>query len=203
MSAPEAPLLSAMTDDSLVEKYSWGEKDHFRLNMIFDESASHQGNDGTSETLTTKQDRRLLRLIRRDVDALIIGGRSVRAEGWHLPPRGTLHVFTSSDDLPWETCPDRSRVSLVSSPLALSHILRNLRGRVLCEGGIELARLIDERRGFDSVALTTLGRHHVTPRELQLDSSPFIVEFEARELEPLTTFTLWRRAAHGGFQTKD
>ena len=146
------------------DELRWPDHTWFRSNILLDVSGNPAGVDGTSRSLTRGQDRALLRALRRDAQAIVTGGESVRSEGWHFPPEGFLFV-ASQGELPLDSCPhvDRLRVfefstavprSLVSELTALTREC-NIR-HLLCESGpsllrnLILAELIDE--AFVSIA---------------------------------------------------
>jgi riboflavin biosynthesis pyrimidine reductase len=70
-----------------------------RLNLIAAVSGDAAGTDGTSDTLSNPADRAILRAIRDVADAVIVGAKSVRAEGYRVPSTAKLVVVTSSGDL--------------------------------------------------------------------------------------------------------
>lgn len=191
--------LASLSDEDLAEIYAWPSGPSLRLNMLIGPSANSSGIDGTSHSLTSSEDRRLLRLIREDADAVVVGAASVRAEGWFLPPHGTLVVLSETGNLPWDTCPDFQRVVVCNDIKELHQWLQDHPGRHLCEGGLTTARLIGEAEPFTQVALTShidaeSALAHVTIRPEQ-----FALEFAAN-IKPETTgpteaFFLWRRAA--------
>lgn len=89
-------------DDSqerLVELYRIPRPDWVRLNLIGSVSGSAGGTDGTSETLSSPIDRRILKIIRDHGDVVLVGAASVRVEGYYLPRTAALAVVTSSGDL--------------------------------------------------------------------------------------------------------
>ena len=67
--------------------------------MIGSLNGSATGDDGTSDTLTSRLDRRILGVIRELSDVVLVGAGSVRAEGYVVPARAALAVVTSSGDL--------------------------------------------------------------------------------------------------------
>ncbi|MDH6422544.1 hypothetical protein [Aurantimicrobium minutum] len=186
---------SQLTDLQLSELYLWPTTRTFRLNMVLDQSGHSQGVDGTSNTLTSSEDRRILRVIRQPADVVISGAKSIRAEGWFLPPLGRLAVLSRSGNLPWESCPDRSRVHVYPSISALIHSLKEHETHILCEGGLEVAQQLAQQIGFDEIALTRMGR----TSDLPLPEALGIGE-EVKLCEVLTdtkhnmTFQFWRRA---------
>jgi hypothetical protein len=175
--------------------YAWPAHPTVRLNVVLDENARLAGADGTSRSLTNSLDRQILRLIRRDADAVIVGGESVRREGWYLPPHGELWVLSASGNLPWETCPEVSRVRVFSSAGELRAALRERPERVLCEGGETTARVVHSLVGFDEVAVSIHGK-------IALDRMPlswghpetFTAALMLWSAAHGMSFTLWRRA---------
>lgn len=192
------PDLSSLDDEKLAALYAWPSDASLRLNMLLGPSGSTSGEDGTSHSITSPLDRRVLRLIRAEADAVIVGASSVRAEGWYLPPTGLLIVLTESGTLPWETCPDRNRVVTCATVTALANWLREHPGRNLCEGGLATARALDSAVGFDEIALTAhLPADEALARVTQTPNN-FILAHATRASRPVGTgsevFFLWRRA---------
>ena len=199
----ETPLaISSLTDAQLSNRYAWPEGSYVRLNMVVNHEGHSVGSDGTSATLTSAQDRRLLRLIRANADVVISGGASIRAEGWFLPPRGILAVVSQSGNLPWNTCPDLTRVTVIPTLSALSHFFRAHTGSVLCEGGTDLVAMVEKVRGFDDVALTTLGSQPVSVEAVGLNAADFTLAGSLSDDAPTATFCLWRRAVTNGFSAQ-
>ena len=186
---------SQLTDLQLSELYLWPTTRTFRLNMVLDQSGHSRGLDGTSNSLTSSEDRRILRVIRQPADVVISGAKSIRAEGWFLPPQGRLAVLSRSGNLPWESCPDRSRVNVYPSISALIHSVKEHETHILCEGGLVVAQQLAQQIGFDEIALTRMGR----TSDLRLPEALGIGE-EFKLCEVLTdtehnmTFQFWRRA---------
>lgn len=184
-----------LSDEELLAFYSWPAERSFRLNMLLTADGSAGGSDGTSQSLTSTEDRRILRAIRSQADVVILGGASVRSEGWFLPPRGRLVILSSSGNLPWDSCPDSSRVNVYPTISSFVHSLRESETNILCEGGITTAELVSRQVGFDHIALTRIG----TAPDVELPS--FISDNKAYELEKCLseaqtkmTFQYWRRA---------
>ena len=186
---------STLTDAQLAEIYRWPGERTFRLNMLLTADGKAHGVDGTSQSLTSVEDRRILRFIRADADVVILGAQSIRSEGWFLPPRGRIAVLTHSGNIPWETCPDKGRVNVYPSIPALIHSLNELDRNILCEGGLETAAAIALQVGFDDIALTRIDDSS-TPaipesfgnaREYRCDK---ILTDESNKM----SFQFWRRA---------
>lgn len=156
--------------DDLASPYSWPAGFWVRANLVASGSGATVGASGTSIDLTSGEDRSLLRLIRQDCDALIVGAASIRAEGWHLPPNGHTHVVSSGSTLPWDSCPDASRVTEWQGqegetlPMLLSRVVAHLAAAgstsILCEGGLATVRALAEVNRLDELCLTVTG----TPR---------------------------------------
>ncbi len=108
---PRVPLLitevvpRTLASADLAEGTEWlrarymREGPYVRLNMITSLTGSAAGQDGTSETLTSRIDRSILGVIRRDADVVVVGAQSVRAEGYVVPRSARLAVVTSSGRL--------------------------------------------------------------------------------------------------------
>lgn len=188
------PEISSLTDQQLHDIYQWPQSRSFRLNLVLSSAGEVSGTDGTSLSLTNEQDRRLLRIIRKDSDVIIVGGESVRTEGWFLPPHGNLFVLSRSGDLPWDSCPDRSRVFVFPSVASLVHNLSKSDLHILCEGGLKTSQLIAQHFGFDDIALSftntnTLGE---IPPELTYGHQ-YINVSALSSAEHTMTFGFWRR----------
>ena len=189
---------SPLTDDELAAAYAWPTGKSLRLNMLLDPHGSATGSDGTSHSLTSTMDRRILRLIRSQADVVVVGASSVRTEGWFLPPQGLLVVLTKSGNLPWDSCPDRQRVVSCASISELATWLQEHPGRQLCEGGLTTAHALDSAVGFDQIALTA---HLPADKALALVTdhpTEFELTHASRSSQPAANnsegFFLWRRA---------
>jgi hypothetical protein len=187
--------ISLLSDEQLSDLYSWPQERCFRLNMLLDSDDSSAGDDGTSNTLTSGEDRRLLRIIRKESDVLIVGAASIRAEGWFLPPQGRMAVLSQSGNIPWDSCPDSSRVSSYPSVSALLHSLRDAEKNILCEGGQATAQLLSETIGFDDLALTRIGTVENAPLpDFLSESSDLAIVSTLSDASHSMTFQFWRRA---------
>src|SRR5262245_13893454 len=83
----------------LRERYRRSDDAYVRLNMITTLTGAAVGSDGTSETLTSRVDRKVLGVIRAEADVVLVGAQSVRAEGYVVPRSARLAVVTSTGDL--------------------------------------------------------------------------------------------------------
>lgn len=184
-----------LSDTALAEIYDWPKTRTYRLNMILDSSDRATGSDCTSQSLTSLEDRRILKGIRAQAHIVVMGASSIRAEGWFLPPQGRLAVLSHSGDLPWDKCPDSSRVNVYPSVSAFVHSIKASEINVLCEGGLSVAQQLAERIGFDEIALSRVGDEHA------LQIPPSLTSVNTYELVSLlqdrlnhVTFQFWRRA---------
>jgi len=131
---------------------------------------------GTSRTLGGPQDVQMLLALRRRADALLVGPRTVRAEGYGPLPCPAV-VVSRSFDLPWEAglfaAPGQrvliyTRAEGEAPPVeadvetvpiaALADVLADLRARgverLLCEGGPTLNRALLAAGLLDELFLT-------------------------------------------------
>jgi len=70
-----------------------------RVNLISSIDGSAGGDDGTSESLTSRADRAVLGAIRAESDVVLVGAATLRAEGYLLPRTARLAVLTASGEL--------------------------------------------------------------------------------------------------------
>jgi riboflavin biosynthesis pyrimidine reductase len=86
-------------DDWIRERYRAPRADWVRMNMLGSLNGRVTGPDGTSDSLSNRADRRILRLIREMSDVVVVGANTVREER-HTSTRPTwLCVITTSGDL--------------------------------------------------------------------------------------------------------
>lgn len=168
----------------LEREYAPPEGRYVRLNMITSLTGTATGSDGTSETLSSPVDRRILGVIRAASDVVVVGAATVRAERYIAPRRTRLAIVTSTGDLGDVQFPeeDRERVVLVAdtaharavqragaalgidtlvagaaelSPAAILAALTT-RGwtRVVCEGGPSIAGQFAEAGCIDEFCLS-------------------------------------------------
>lgn len=162
--------------------------------MVVDEHGEVTGSDGTSNTLSSALDRKILKLIRNASDLVIVGSRSVTTEGWHIPTHGLLAVVSHSHDFP-PACPDPSRVRIgvLDEILLLAHSLK----RVVCEGGKSVTQQLLSRDAIDEICLTVNFAQEpgasVLPEWMRTASA---AEWNLRSqfVDGGQAFTTWRRA---------
>jgi len=69
-----------------------------RVNLVASVDGSARGDDGTSESLSSRADRAVLGAIRAESDVVLVGAASMRAEGYLLPRTARLAALTASGD---------------------------------------------------------------------------------------------------------
>jgi riboflavin biosynthesis pyrimidine reductase len=172
------------TRDWLTELYRPASSSGVRLNFVASINGSVVGEDGTSESLSSRTDRSILGVIRRHADVVVVGARTVRREGYSAPRTARLAVVTRSGDLtghrlgesflrPLILCPASSAirveqqmrgaavevVPLRSEVLDPAEVLTVLRQHglpsVVCEGGPSLAAAFLDAGLVDELCLTT------------------------------------------------
>lgn len=169
----------------LLDAYEPPTRDWLRLNFIASLTGSAAGPDGTSETLTSRVDRRILGVIRAQADIILVGAQSVRAEGYRVPKTATLGIVTASGRLDGHRiestdsgrlvilCPERAMDTAVASlPGAQVIAVPDVDGRlsapdllaavrsvgyrsIVCEGGPSLAAQFVAAGLVDEVCLST------------------------------------------------
>lgn len=70
-----------------------------RVNLIASIDGSARGDDGTSESLSSRADRSVLGAIRAESDVVLVGAATLRTEGYLMPRTARLAVLTSTGDL--------------------------------------------------------------------------------------------------------
>lgn len=183
--AESVDLDDAASRARLLDWYSPDSSQWLRLNLVSSANGSAAGPDGTSESLTSASDRRILGVIRELSAAVLVGAASVRTEGYQVPRRSRLAILTSTGDLrghrldpeqaervivvcPAEAADDARRavpgaLILVASasagridPADALAVLRDAGcSSIVCEGGPTLAGAMLEAGLVDDVCLTT------------------------------------------------
>jgi riboflavin biosynthesis pyrimidine reductase len=165
----------------LAERYAPRAGRFVRLNMITSLTGSAVGVDETSESLSNRVDRTILGVIRAAADVVLVGARTVRAEGYSVPRNAELAVLTRTGDLDGHAfgaqavrvrlvCP-RDRVDEVTArsgfdadrviavdDLSPAAVLDALAARgltsVACEGGPTVAALFAQAGAIDEYCVT-------------------------------------------------
>jgi riboflavin biosynthesis pyrimidine reductase len=200
--------LDSWNADAVKNTYAWPQRLWVRANLVTSVSGQTAGPSGTSRDLTTADDRKILRLIRRDCDALIVGAASIRAEGWHLPPRGHTYVVSQGSPLPWPSCPDIARVTewaarpdenlnALTSRL-VAHLAETGASAILCEGGVATVRALAAENLLDELCLTVRGAHLADAQHacasIFPDSPPWLRTSAMLSEDGATIFSVWRCA---------
>jgi riboflavin biosynthesis pyrimidine reductase len=163
--------------------YARSDAAYVRLNMITTLTGAAIGQDGTSETLSSRVDRTILGVIRAAADVVVVGAQTVRAEGYVLPRAARLAVATASGDLRGHRLGDGNAVLLVC-PASRAEAVRERAGiegaeivavpgpddlhpaaivaalaqrglpRIVCEGGPTLAGRFTEAGVVDEYCVT-------------------------------------------------
>lgn len=117
--------------DALPDLYRPPRARWLRLNFIASVNGSVAGPDGTSESLTNRTDRRILGVIRRAADIVLVGASSVRTEGYFLPRTAPLAILTGSGDLTGHRIPvdvEAGRIVVLCPPEAIGTLHASLGG---------------------------------------------------------------------------
>ena len=86
--------------DWLRSRYPWdGGPGFVRLNMVTSLTGSAVGADSTSNSITNRTDRAILKTIRAGADVILVGAHTIRAEGYFLPSTTPVAVVTGTGDL--------------------------------------------------------------------------------------------------------
>ena len=172
----------------LLDAYRPPRTDWLRINLIASVTGSATGVDGTSETLSSRPDRRILGVIRELADVVVVGAASVRTEGYQHPRHSRLAVVTVSGNLaghrldapegaaPIVICPPaaaaRVRAQIPGAEIlelaptgrtiAATEVIGVLRDRgfasIVCEGGPSLAGQLLDAGVVDELSLSTSPR---------------------------------------------
>ncbi|MEN9751325.1 MAG: hypothetical protein RLZZ600_372 [Actinomycetota bacterium] len=189
----------ALSSVELTRLYEWSPSVTSRINVVVDATGSMRGVDGSSQSLTSQHDRKILHVIRAGADAVIVGAQSVRTEGWHIPQNALLAVVTNKGFEALPPCPHPD--SVVTGPLV--QILEELNSthHWVAEGGQSVIEQLLALKKIDQLCISF--RHtaqHETVQTPELPGwlvaaspSPFTCVFIIRDEDML--FTLWRRGA--------
>jgi len=181
---PPGPGIELTADDAdarILQAYS--PAPGLRLNLVAGIGGGASDGDGLSDGLSDPVDRRILKLLRSLADVVLVGARSVRAEGYRMPRTAALAVLTASGDLSGHRLqvdePSRllvlttargaeqvdidgadvlvlpERDGQVRLDAALDALRQRGLDRVLCEGGPSLAGALLEHDLVDELCLTT------------------------------------------------
>ena len=104
----EFDLGSPQGVDRVAELYRPAEREWLRINLVASVNGNASGSDGTSDGLSNRVDRKILGIIRRASDVVLVGAASVRAEGYLLPRTAPLAVLSASGDLTGHAIPPQT-----------------------------------------------------------------------------------------------
>ena len=206
------PAIDPWDPTSVESTYAWPDGLWLRANLVASPAGETVGSTGTSDDLTTSEDREVLRQIRADCDALIVGAASIRAEGWHLAPRGQTFVLSTDKPLSWASCPDPSRVTVWTAASGeeltgtvrrlVEHLVGTGYTSVLCEGGLSTVRALADEDLLNEVCVTVRGSTRAETRAAFLALLPEATACTAHRLmassDGSTIFSLWRCATDSG-----
>ena len=181
------PAAGDPAEPDLDEVYAWPQACVRGLMVVGVDGAAEV--DGSSEGLSGPADRRVLSVLRGTSDVVLVGGATVRAEGWR-PPRPSPQrrawrraqgrpevpayaVVSRSGDLPRGES-DGEVLVLAGSPEEVLDALA-ARGltRVLCEGGPSWLGSVASAGRLDELCLTTSPLLAGPGRAPLLDGSPW------------------------------
>lgn len=117
---------------NLAALYATPNSHWLRINFVASVNGNAAGEDGTSQSLTSTIDRRILGAIRRHSDVVVVGASTVRTEGYFLPKSAPLAIVTGSGDLSGHEIPadvEEGRVIVVCPREARELLTRTLGDR--------------------------------------------------------------------------
>ena len=182
---------SDLTDSQLASQYAWTQEVRSRVNLVIDSQGLLAGPDGTSQSLTSKNDRTLLHRIRRGADAVVVGANSVRKEGWHIPSESALVVISHGtlDELPFCPAPERVHVFGFTGAVEYLESVENW----VCEGGQTVVQTMLTLDLVDELCLTFLDSlTQELPAWITQSSHKRFVQVSAIQ-DGRHVFTRWRR----------
>jgi riboflavin biosynthesis pyrimidine reductase len=141
--------------------YRPGSPDHVRLNFVASVDGSVIGADGSSDSLSSVVDRRILGVIRELADVVLVGAGTVRAERYVLPRRTPLAVATSTGDLDghrFDADAAEGRLLVLCPPEARDRAVATLGGVPAEIVSVPLGAAADGRVGGDDVLDALRGR---------------------------------------------
>jgi riboflavin biosynthesis pyrimidine reductase len=160
------PAASRALDDDrtrewLEELYRPASATHVRLNFVASVDGSVTGADGSSDSLSSAVDRRILGVIRELADVVLVGAGTVRAERYVLPRRTPLAIATSTGDLDghrFDPGAGAGRLLVLCPPEARDRAVATLGGVPAEIVPVPLGAAADGRLGGDDVIAALAGR---------------------------------------------
>lgn len=135
--------------NALRRRYAAPQADWIRVNLVVSLDGSAVGPDGTTRSLTTGADRRVLGAIRAESDLVLVGAATLRAEPELVPRTTALAVLSRSGDT--------GAAALRPGDVVLDR-LPERRGRIVCEGGPSVVAQLLAAGLVDELCLTTVPR---------------------------------------------
>jgi riboflavin biosynthesis pyrimidine reductase len=135
--------------------------DHVRLNFVASVDGSVVGADGSSDSLSSVVDRRILGVVRELADVVLVGAGTVRAERYVLPRRTPLAVATATGDLEghrFDADAAEGRLLVLCPPEARDRAVATLGGVPAEIVAVPLGAAADGRLGGDDVVDALRGR---------------------------------------------
>ena len=130
-SAEEIDLESAAGLARITGLYRVPKADWLRINLVTSVNGNAADENGTSDGLSNRIDRKILGVIRRAGDVVLVGAATVRAEGYLLPRTAALAVVSASGDLAGHAIPagtEQGRVLVLCTRGGLGRASASLRG---------------------------------------------------------------------------
>jgi riboflavin biosynthesis pyrimidine reductase len=149
------------TREWLEDLYRPASTPHVRLNFVASVDGSVVGADGSSDSLSSVVDRRILGVIRELADVVLVGAGTVRAERYVLPRRTPLAVATATGDLEghrFDADAAEGRLLVLCPPEARDRAVATLGGVPAEIVAVPLGAAADGRLGGDDVVDALRGR---------------------------------------------
>ncbi len=166
---PDVDLESPTAGRQLAAIYAPPMSRWLRTNLVAGVDGGARGHDGTSDSLASPADRRILGAIRRAADVVLVGAATVRAEGFRVPKTARLAVVTASGDVGSATLAphDAQRVTVFCPASARDRIAGRLAeagvwddrvvGLSASEGVIDVSELVSELRATGAESIVCEG----------------------------------------------
>ena len=186
---------SSLTNGELEHIYALPSGVHSRLNLVINEHGEIAGTDGSSNSLTSEHDRLILKLLRSQAQAVVVGANSVRTEGWHIPADGELIVISHGTLGELPPCPHPDRVRVLAYNDAIDACAEY--SSWILEGGKSVATHMLADGLIDELCLTL----HCKPRSIEdatlptwlSDATPDEFRLVNSIADGPMLFTIWRR----------
>ena len=117
--------------DRITRLYGVPKAEWLRINLVASVNGNAADDNGTSEGLSSRIDRKILGVIRRASDVVLVGASSVRIEGYLLPRTARLAIVSASGDLSGHAIPagtEPGRVLILCTQDGLSSARATLHG---------------------------------------------------------------------------